>query len=96
MNKLYNICATIFENFKRGNTIAPLYDYDIPAVEYICWNKCFKNQASDEWVNMWIEGDKIRLAEEHDTRLANKLKRTMLLNKYKTKTIETILKSKKQ
>tara|TARA_B100000965_G_scaffold319511_1_gene280429 strand:+ start:740 stop:1030 length:291 start_codon:yes stop_codon:yes gene_type:complete len=96
MNKLNNICATIFENFKRGNTIAPLYDYDIPAVEYISWNKCFKNKASDEWVNMWIEADKIRIAEEYQTQEANKLNRKRLLNKYKTKVIETMIKPKKQ
>ena len=95
MNKINNICATIFENFKRGNTIAPLYDYDIPPVEYIVWNKCFKKQASDEWVDMWIEGDKVKLAEEHETREAIKLNRNRRLNKYKTKVIETMIKSKK-
>ena len=101
MNKINNICTTIFENFKRGNAIEPAYDYDydydynVAQVEYIVWNKCFKKHASDEWVNMWIEGDKVRLAEEHETREANKLNRNRRLNKYKTKVIETIIKPKK-
>ena len=45
MNKLNNICTTIFDNFKKGNAIAPAYDYDIPPAEYIVWSKDLKKEA---------------------------------------------------